>query len=163
MATLRETIPLQKVKIVKKSLGGIMVVLGICGMISFFGQVYTLLWFVFVGFLVCLGPVWEYLYFNRYFYDIDEKNILIRKGILAQKEITLPFSRITDVYVDQDLLDFLFKIYDVHISTPTATSGMFAHIDGVNKEGSRQLRQMILDRINRAEIPADPEYGATDG
>ena len=67
------------------------------------------------------------------------------------QEITLPFSRITDVYVDQDMFDVFFGLYDVHISTPTQESGLFAHIDGVNKAGSQELRQMILDRINRSE------------
>lgn len=105
-------------------------------------------WFFFVALLLCWNPLYQYLYFKRYFYDMNEKNIIIRKGVLAQKEITLPFSRITDVYVDQDILDVLFKLYDVHISTPTEESGLFAHIDGVSREGSKKLREMILDRIN---------------
>jgi membrane protein YdbS with pleckstrin-like domain len=85
---------------------------------------------------------------ERYFYDMDASNIVIRKGVFAQKEITLPFSRITDVYVDQDVLDAVFGLYDVHISTPTQQSGAFAHIDGVDKAGSQLLRTMILDGMN---------------
>lgn len=80
---------------------------------------------------------------------MDDKNLVIRKGIVVKKEITLPFSKITDVYVEQDVGDFLLGLYDVYISTPTAESGKFAHIDGVNKKGSVKLRQMILDSVNR--------------
>ena len=170
MTSLRETVPLQNVKILKKSIGGFWGMFLLCGFISIFvvplcffpvEDIYEVLdvvrkvlgiaWLVFVVLLLCWIPVYQYLYFQRYFYDMDEKNIVIRKGVWAQKEITLPFSRITDVYVDQDILDVPFKIYDVHISTPTEKSGMFAHIDGVNKEGSQQLRQMILDRINQED------------
>ena len=168
MTALRETIPLQKVKILKKSIGGTIGVVLVCGFLSIFvcvflfgdknefpqiiqkiGNGLAVAWFLFVALLLCSNPVYQYLYFNRYFYDMDEKNITIRKGVLAQKEITLPFSRITDVYLDQDILDVLFKIYDLHISTPTQESGLFAHIDGVNREGSQKLREMILDRINQ--------------
>ena len=169
MTSLRETIPLQKVKIVKKSIGGIWGAFLFFGFLSIFVAAFLWLpeaedipevldvvrkalgiaWFVFLALLFCWIPVYQYLYYQRYFYDMDEKNIVIRKGVWAQKEITLPFSRITDVYVDQDILDVPFKLYDVHISTPTESSGMFAHIDGINKEGSQQLRQMILDKINQ--------------
>ncbi len=171
MPTLREMIPLQKVKIVKKSIGATIGVILLCGFVSlvfclvflfdFEGELpdflqgarYYLLaaWVLFVLLLLAWNPVYQYFYYKRYFYDMDEKNIIIRKGVIAQKEITLPFSRITDIYVDQDLLDVTFKIFDVHISTPTEQSGQFAHIDGVNKEGSQELRQMILDRINKED------------
>lgn len=170
VATLRDTIPLQKVKIIKKSIKGTIVVVLVCGFMSIFmlwflfgeaegapeivqkvGKYLAIVFYVFVATLLCWYPIYQYLYFKRYFYDMDEKNILIRKGVLAQKEITLPFSRITDVYVDQDILDVVFGIYDVHISTPTEQSGLFAHIDGVNKEGSQKLPQMILDRIGEED------------
>lgn len=170
MPTLRETIPLQKVKIIKKSIAETIGLIFSCGFISIFVCLLTLpevkdlpdvlqvarkfllvAWFLFVLFLLAWNPIYQYFYFKRYFYDMDEKNIIIRKGVFAQKEITLPFSRITDVYVDQDLLDAIFKIFDVHISTPTEQSGSFAHIDGINKEGSEKLRQMILDRINKED------------
>jgi len=170
MPALRETIPLQKLKILKKSIGGTVGVLLVCGIISVFICLFlfaeprdtpkTLLdirtfllviWFSFVALLLISTPVYQYFYFKRYFYDMDGKNIVIRKGVIAQKEITLPFSRITDVYVDQDILDVPFGLYDVHISTPTQESGLFAHIDGVNKHGSVQLRQMLLDNINKED------------
>jgi len=170
MPTLRDTVPLQKVKITKKSIEGTIKLIFICGFLSIFVCVFTLAeakglpdglqvarkcllvaWFLLVLFLLVWNPIYQYFYFKRYFYDMDEKNIIIRKGVFAQKEITLPFSRITDVYVDQDLLDVIFKIFDVHISTPTEQSGLFAHIDGINKEGSETLRQMMLDRINKED------------
>ena len=80
---------------------------------------------------------------------MDDNNIIIRIGVFAKKEITLPFEKITDVYVDQDLLDVIFGLYDVHISTPTFQSSQYAHIDGVDKEGSQKLRKMILEKINK--------------
>lgn len=173
MPPLRETIPLQKAKVVKKSIGGTVGVLVFCGMLTAFfvapfvfpagdsaldslqkARVPILVaWLAFVLCLLVWIPVYQYLYFKRYFYDIAGKDIVIAKGVLARKEITLPFSRITDVYVDQDILDAAFGLYDVHISTPTEQSGLFAHIDGVDKEGSQQLRRMILDRLHGEPEP----------
>ena len=172
--TLRDRIPLQKRKIVKKSIGAILAILIVFGFASFFvvGMLYgsmdgapaggftafvrdhraiiVTVWAILIGLQLCSCPFYQYLYFRSYFYDADKENVIIRKGVLAKKEITLPFSRITDVYVDQDLLDALLRLYDVHVSTPTQTSGEFAHIDGVDKNGSVQLRALVLEQVNRA-------------
>ena len=166
MVTLRESIPLQRIKVVKKSIGAII------GMTIFVGPMYAFVcivplgaegepWFIgtFVpilrvgipavyALLVVWTPFYEYLYYSRYFYDMNDDMVTIRKGVFARKEIVLPFSKITDVYVDQDLFDAMFGLYDMHISTPTQESGAFAHIDGVDKESVQKLRDMFLERIN---------------
>ncbi len=155
---LRESIPLQKIKIVKKSLGGIFASVVFMGAVylysttvSIFVEKTSLLMGAFgIGTILCVGTLlFQSIYFKRYFYDINQGNIIIRKGFIAQTEITLPFSKITDVYVDQDILDVMFGLYDVHISTPTITSGLFAHIDGINKKGSEKMKHMILENISK--------------
>jgi membrane protein YdbS with pleckstrin-like domain len=74
--------------------------------------------------------------------------LIIRKGVFAPQEITVPFGRIQDVYVDQDIFDRLLGIYDVHISTATAASTVRAHIDGVDKKVAEELRTLILDKVH---------------
>ncbi|HEV2917100.1 MAG TPA: PH domain-containing protein [Candidatus Babeliales bacterium] len=75
--------------------------------------------------------------------------LVIRKGVFTKKEITVPFERIQDVYIDQDLFDRLFGLYDVHISTATATSNIRAHIDGVEKKIAEEIRALILNKLKR--------------
>ncbi len=168
---LRTTIPLQKRKILKKSFGSITkVVIGaIIGTViiymllygdvvelppklaqSAYNKAYLMfLWFVLISTMLFSRMIYQILYFLTYFYDMDQNNVVIRKGVVTKREITLPFSKITDVYVDQDLLDVLLGLYDVHISTPTVESGVFAHVDGVNKKGASLLRKMILEKVNQ--------------
>lgn len=92
--------------------------------------------------------IYQWLYFKSYYYASDNQDILIRKGILAKSEITLPYNRITDLYVDQDLLDRLFGLHDLHFSTATASSSMKAHIDGLTKNDCDALKYIILSRMN---------------
>ncbi len=165
--TLRDRIPLQRRKILKKSLGSMIKILAASIVLSalFLGlvfgeQIFTpsiwngdqwsliLGWLVLVLLLAFNKMIYEWFYFLTYFYDMDEKNVIIRKGVITKREITLPFSKITDVNVDQDLFDVFLGLYDLHISTPTVDSGVFAHIDGLNKKGSTTLRKLILDKIN---------------
>lgn len=166
--TLRERFPLQRRKVLKKSLGSLLKILPIALIIAviclwaLFGealleptaewrneQVEIVFGVIFLVVIVSFSKmIYEALYFVRYHYDFDEKNIIIRKGVVTTREITLPFSKITDVYVDQDILDVVLGLYDLHISTPTVESGRFAHIDGLNKRSAAMLRKLVLDKIN---------------
>ncbi len=92
--------------------------------------------------------MYQKYYIKKYFYNMTDKFLIIRKGIFAPQEITVPLKRIQDVYVDQDIVDKLLDIYDVHISTATETSTERAHIDGVDKKIAEELRKRILDKLH---------------
>lgn len=97
--------------------------------------------------IVGLNFLYQQLYFNSYYYDFNDNFIVIRKGVIMPREISIPYERVQDVYVDQDLWDRIFNLYDVHLSTATWTSGMEAHIDGVEKEAADGLREELLKTI----------------
>ncbi|MCX6789840.1 MAG: PH domain-containing protein [Candidatus Gribaldobacteria bacterium] len=107
--------------------------------------------FIFVGFLLFLflcSYLYQRWYFAVYFYDLTEDHIIIRKGPITPKEITIPYERVQDVYVDQDLWDRIFGLYDVHLSSATVSSGMEAHIDGVMKTAADGLKQTLLQKVH---------------
>lgn len=157
---LRITVPLQKRKLIKSSIKGIawlFLFLGLAVAALFLAQavkgIPVTTGTIITGILIFLaGLAWEVayplFYFLTYHYDIDANNVIIRKGVLARREITLPFARITDVYLEQDMLDVLLGLYNVYISSPTVESGKFAHIGGLSKEGARLIRESILAGIN---------------
>ena len=79
-------------------------------------------------------------YIRRYYYDASEQFLTIQKGVFAPTEIHVPYGKIQDVYVDQDVLDRIMGLYDVHIASATATSGIEAHIDGVDTRVAENLK-----------------------
>jgi putative membrane protein len=96
-------------------------------------------------FLVYKYQVW---YFRVYFYDLTDDFIIIRKRVFTPREITIPYERVQDVYIDQDLLDRIMGLYDVHLSSATVSSGIEAHIDGVEKPAADGLRKIILEKVS---------------
>lgn len=97
------------------------------------------------------------IYIKRYYYDCGENFVTIKKGVFAPTEIHVQYQKIQDVYVDQDILDRILGIYDVHIASATATSGIEAHIDGVSFEVAEHLKNTILAKINGvSNIPHTP-------
>jgi membrane protein YdbS with pleckstrin-like domain len=160
----REKFPLSMKKVIKKTLASTLVLtiillmfwifiaiaisasneraVGIMGVatIGIFGLIFLVL---------LLTYLYQKWYYSVYFYDLTDDFIIIKKGPITPREITIPYERVQDVYVDQDLLDRLFGLYDVHLSSATISSGMEAHIDGVEKPAADGLRQMLLETVQQ--------------
>lgn len=164
----REKYPLSTKKVLKKTLTGVIGVFLLLGFIlvilglivpaligkkdelvaSIFGVAFVLgiVGFVIVALLEYLYQRW---YYAVYYYDLQEDSLSIKKGPILPSEITIPYVRIQDVYVDQDILDRVFGLYDVHVSSATISSGLQAHIDGVEKPAADGLRQELLEKIGK--------------
>lgn len=154
-------IPLHPNKIIKKTITSILgagVTLGIVLLILaafLFSLSPRLGLFILAGILVLLvlivgGAYWyQREYYLKYYYDLKKDLMVIRKGVFAPREITVPYERIQNVYVDQDIFDTLFKLYDVHLETAALESGVHAHIDGVDEENATKLKDIILGKIKR--------------
>lgn len=110
-----------------------------------------------LGLLIFLTYLYQKWYFDVYFYDLTADYIIIKKGPITPREITIPYERVQDVYVDQDIFDRMFGLFDVHLSSATISSGMEAHIDGVEKQAAEGLRGLLLktvsEKITRAKSP----------
>ena len=171
----REQFPLSTKKVLKKTIAGTLVwsilLLIIWGLLAFaltsstetgswFG-IATLGIFGFLFFILLVVYLYQRWYYAVYFYDLTSDYIVIKKGPITPQEITIPYERIQDVYVDQDLLDRIFGLYDVHLSSATISSGIAAHIDGVEKPAADGLRAMLLqtvnERISRKRVPTPPQ------
>ncbi|MEI8174725.1 MAG: PH domain-containing protein [bacterium] len=108
-------------------------------------------------YLILILPYAWYVkvYIKRYYYDAGENFITIKKGVFAPTEIHVQWQKIQDVYVDQDILDRIMGLYDVHIASATATSGIEAHIDGVNQASAEGLKKILLDKVSgTGKIPS---------
>lgn len=106
------------------------------------GSLISLLVMVFFVVLLYFYQSW---YFATYYYEIKEDYIVIKKGPITPNEINIVYQKIQDVYVDQDIFDRMFGLYDVHIASATIASGNLAHIDGLEKAAADGLRDELLN------------------
>jgi membrane protein YdbS with pleckstrin-like domain len=115
---------------------------------SFFGPIVAI-GAVLTLVLIILMYLYQSWYFATYYYELTDDYIVIKKGPITPKEVNIPYERIQDVYVDQDIFDRILNIYDVHLSSATVASGMSAHIDGVSEASSKGLRDKILEILQK--------------
>src|SRR6266568_3572864 len=64
---------------------------------------------------VFFGPpflyfLYQFAHYKSYFYDVRDDFLLIKKGVFNPRESYLPYDKFQDVYIDQDILDRVFKI-----------------------------------------------------
>lgn len=106
---------------------------------------------------ITIYAVYIKAYIRRYYYDANDNFLSIQKGVFTPTEIHVQYSKIQDVYVDQDLFDRILGICDVHIASATATSGIEAHIDGVDTHVAEALKNLILAKIQHRAAGSSPE------
>lgn len=175
MSKTREAFPLSEKKIIKKILGNavsvpsfILLIILLITLITG-GEIFSLffdgdadlaifpLYFLAFGILWLLSIIfnifYQPLYLKAYYYELDDDHITIRKGVWMPHEITIPYERVQDIYVDQDFLDRIFGLYDVHLSSATFASGALAHIDGLERRASDGLKQLLMAKV-REKIAA---------
>lgn len=149
--------PLQPSKVVKKTLATLISLLSGVALTLF---LFSGLLFAMLGASGTLGLLlllfglsalaiflYEQAYFNRYFYALESEVMVIKKGVFSYGESTLPYSRIQDVFIDQDPLDQAFGLYDLHVSSATLQSAANAHIDGLSYEGAEAIKKELLGKM----------------
>ena len=160
---LRETYPLHPNKVVKKTIS-------YCLVVALFGIFLAIPVGMFLGPL-CIAPpiillaavyMWQKEYLKVYFYDLADTGLEIKKGVFFPNSITIPIEKVSDVYVDQDLLDRVFGLYDLHFSSASLSSSTLAHIDGLGKPAMEGLRDhlMAVFKANRGEAPSQDAANA---
>jgi membrane protein YdbS with pleckstrin-like domain len=166
MSPTRAAFPLSAKKIMKKTVkyaglaililflfGGIVLPILASGgsKLSYIGMLVGLLSFgIIIIAIVVFVAVYFYQkrYFGKYFYDFTTECIMIRKGAVTQNEIAIPYEHIQDVFINQDFLDKLFGLQDVHFSSVTY-SEVEPHIDGLTKESAEAMRAFIISAIDK--------------
>lgn len=161
MPTTTDRYPLEKKKVVKKTISAIFLYLVL--FLVIFVPAHVFLWKIYSMILIIADvifaaaviaqPFYQYYYYKKYFYNVRVDFLVIQKGVLMVRETILNYDKIQDVYMDQDLLDRIFGLWDVHVSTATSMSGIEAHIDGINHDNGMKIRELILSKI-RSGKPA---------
>ena len=151
-------LPLDRKKIIKKTLekfpvfllflifGGIMVVIG------FLLPEFKLWWLATIGValpiisIICVY-IYQVYYYKLYFYNFEDASAQIRKGVISRSTGHVRYERIQNIYIDQDILDKIFGLFDVHYETAGETSGIYSHVDGLNRENSEKLVEFLNSKL----------------
>ena len=151
-------LPLDRKKIIKKTLEKFPVFIlflildGIMIAVSFLFPEFKLWWSITIGIAIPIIAIisvyiYQVYYYKLYFYNFEDASAQIRKGVISRNTGHVRYERIQNIYVDQDILDRIFGLFDVHYETAGETSGVYSHVDGLNGENSEKLVEFLNSKL----------------
>ena len=152
----RQNLPLSPKKVFKKSLAPIFLML-LCSVVVFvfplvFLSASLLLVFLitFIFDLIAIGLVvlYQYLYYKFYYYNFEDNKAEIKKGVVAVSTGHVQYNRIQNIYMDQDIMDRILGLYDVHYETAGESSGFYSHVDGLIEEDAEKLVAFLNEKVS---------------
>lgn len=163
-----QNLPLSKKKIIKKTInsGGmlpILILLVLFPFVSFLGSsldfhiggkaaFYVFLFFFIPSLLILvISVIYQWLYYKYYYYNFEQDSAEIMKGVVSRSTGHVRYGKIQNIYVDQDFLDRVFGLYDVHYETAGEFSGIYSHVDGLVKENADKLTAFLNDRVQNKD------------
>jgi putative membrane protein len=99
--------------------------------------------FVLVGVLLAVG--WELARYRRYAYELSADTFDIRSGIFSRREREIPYERIQNVDIAQNVLQRALSIAEVRIET-AGGSGSEAHLRYVDRDEADRLQDEVSRR-----------------
>ncbi|WP_457557167.1 PH domain-containing protein [Candidatus Harpocratesius sp.] len=102
-------------------------------------KLWKVIFWVIIGFVTLSnGITWIFavLYVKNFSYEFTEKFIIIRYGVLTKTKTTIPYSRIQNVAIYQNIRDRILKLYKVKIETAGSSAATAnAHKGIIRPEG----------------------------
>lgn len=111
--------------------------------------------------IIVVDAIYQYFYYKLYFYQFDDEQGQIKKGVISRATGYVRYGKLQNVYVDQDFLDRLFGLYDVHYETAGEVSGFYSHVDGLNKANAEKLTDFLNSKAKEGDLPK-PKDGPSE-
>lgn len=113
-----------------------------------------------LGFGLLLIGAWEAAYVRAYEYRIDADTFDIYSGVLSRREREIPFERIQNVDIAQNVIQRAFGIAEVRLETAGGGGDSEARLRYVSRQEADRLQELISRRKRSDKSERDP--GAKD-
>lgn len=94
-------------------------------------------------------------YFRFYFY-IENEELIIEKGILKRTRLSVPFDRIQTVNISQNIIHQALNVVKLEVDTAGSKSTEF-QLDALSKDQAEALRYLLLER-KRSKLSQSKDY-----
>jgi len=114
---------------------------------------------VLVGGLFSLGV--SIVAYYRYFYQVKDDQLLIQKGVFNRSRVKLPFERIQNLHIEQNVLHRMLGVVSLRIES-AGSAGSEVTIDALKRPNAELLRDYIFEykRSRGNTAPAEEEQTA---
>ena len=98
--------------------------------------------------IAILSMVIAIIAFFRFYFHVENDELVVEQGILNKKKTTIPFDRIQTINIEQNLIHQFFKVVKVEVDTAGTDKSEFS-FDALKMDMAEQLRAIILTRKSK--------------
>jgi putative membrane protein len=98
---------------------------------------------VLIGGLVSLGV--SVIAYFRYFFHLEENQLVIQKGVFNRSLTKLPFKRIQNLYIEQNVLHRLLGVVSLRVDS-AGSSGHEVTIDALERSDAEAIRAYVHEQ-----------------
>ena len=88
---------------------------------------------------------WAVLSYFKYYFYIQDDELIIEKGVLSKTKLNIPFDRIQSVNFQQNIIHQLFNVKKLDIDTAGSSGSEFS-MEALSVDRANALRDLILER-----------------
>ncbi len=91
----------------------------------------------------------------RFFYHVEDDELVIERGVFSKKRISIPFERIQGINFEQNILHRSLNAVQFHVET-AGSQGQEVSLEALSKDKAAKLRDHILETKEELD-PEEPE------
>ena len=104
--------------------------------------------------MTAITAVFAIISFFRYYFWIEEEQLIIKSGVLKKTVTQIPFDRIQTIDFEQNLIHQLLNVIGLKIDT-AGTAGSEIKMHALTKEKAEELRRFILSQKMESRVAED--------
>jgi len=105
-----------------------------------------------LAWLLIMLPIFIYLpaLYKSLIYSVEIDSIKMNMGVFWKKQVTVPYTKITNLDVTQGPMERYFQVGTLHVQTAGAggSQGAQAELKLIGIKDTNQLKQNIMDRVS---------------
>lgn len=130
---------------------------------SFFGSIFgpvirlfIVLIPIFLIIILALGELYAKLAYENYAYELNDKGVLIKSGVVFKRNVFIPYEKIQNFEIFQGIIARKLGIYQIFIETAgysvaanSSINSAEGQILGVSQQEAEEIREKILAMQNK--------------
>ena len=97
-----------------------------------------------IGFAL-MSFVFGIVRYYRFQYHVEEENFIIEKGLFTRSKVSLPFSRIQSIRLEQPFMHRILNLYNLQIDSAGSAQNEI-QIPALHKDQAEQLKSILLKK-----------------
>ena len=90
-----------------------------------------------------LGAIYSVISFFKYYFYLEDGNLIVQKGVLKRSMLEIPFDRIQSINFEQNVLHRVFNVVKLNMDT-AGSSGSELQLNALNHDMASALSNYIL-------------------